>query len=215
MPLADDIRRLRVRALVDLNAAHDYHHESEVAWRIIHRVVAAGRMFTIRNGATGTATTQTELVRKSRRYVAEQLTQATFQQFISIFENFFFDFLRLWLAAYPRSLIGKKVDFEAILDAPDKDAVILLVVNKELNELLYERPKDWFAFLESKVKLGCPTADEIDRFAEAKATRDVLIHNRGVASKSYEAKAGRFARYKDGERIDIPEHYHRETWELL
>jgi hypothetical protein len=65
------------------------------------------------------------------------------------------------------------------------------------------------------VKLGCPSADEIARLAEAKATRDVLVHSRGVAGKVYESKAGKLARYKDGERTDLPEPYHRETWELL
>ncbi len=143
------------------------------------------------------------------------IDRGTFQQFISIFENFLFELLRLWLLAYPQSLAGKKVDFKTVWDAPNKDAIALLVVNKELNELLYERPAGWFAYLEGKVKLGCPTASEIDRIAEAKASRNVLIHNRGVASKTYEAKAGALARYKDGQRIDIPEHYHRETWELL
>jgi hypothetical protein len=107
------------------------------------------------------------------------------------------------------------VDFKAILEAPDKDAIILLAVNKELNEVLYERPASWFAYLEDKVKLGCPTADEIDRIAEAKASRDALVHNRGIAGKTYESKAGRFARYKDGERIDISEPYHRQIWELI
>src|SRR5262245_19135571 len=37
----------------------------------------------------------------------------------------------------------------------------------------------------------------------------------GIARKTYESKAGVLARYKDGERIDIPEHYHRDTWELI
>jgi hypothetical protein len=48
-----------------------------------------------------------------------------------------------------------------------------------------------------------------------KATRDVLVHNRGVANKTYEFKAGKLARYGDGQRIDISEPYHRQTWELL
>jgi len=43
----------------------------------------------------------------------------------------------------------------------------------------------------------------------------VLAHNRAVANKVYEIKAGKLARYKQGERIDIPEVYHRETWELV
>ena len=123
--------------------------------------------------------------------------------------------MRLWLVAYPRSLGARKVDFDKVLDAPDKSAVTLLVVDKELNELSYERPTEWFAYLNAKVNLGCPTRDEIDAIAEMKATRDVLIHNRGVVNKTYELKTGKLARYKDGQRIDIPDQYHRQTWELI
>jgi hypothetical protein len=215
MALADDIRALRDRVLADLNGAHDYYTDAKIAWDTVRQVIAAGRTFFIRNTATGTVTTHADLGGKARGYVAEQLAEATFQQFISIFENFFLDLLRLWLMAYPQSLSGKKVDFQAVLDAPDKHTITLLVVNKELNEILYDRPTGWFKYLEDKAHLGSPLPDEIDRIAEAKATRDVLVHNRGVANKTYESKAGRLARYKDGERIDIPEQYHRETWELI
>jgi hypothetical protein len=215
MPLSDDIRVLRDRVLVDLNAAHDYYTDTKIAWKFVDAAVQAGAAFSIQNAATGTVTTQANITGKARGYVKEQLIEATFQQFISIFENYFFDLLRLWLIAYPQNLIGKKVDFKAVLDAPDRDAITLLVVNKELNEILYDRPAGWFAYLEDKAKLGCPTPDEIEKVAEAKASRDVLVHNRGVASKAYESKAGKLARYKGGQRIEIPESYHRETWELI
>ncbi len=164
---------------------------------------------------TGTVTTQSELAARARGYVAKQLAEATFQQFVSLFEGFVFDLLRLWLTAYPRNLIGKKVDFKAVLDATDKDAIILLMVDKELNEVLYERPTGWFAYLEERAKLGCPSIAEIERIAEAKASRDVLVHNRGIAGRSYLSKAGTLARYKDEERIEIPEPYHRDIWELF
>lgn len=101
------------------------------------------------------------------------------------------------------------------MEAPDKDAITLLVVNKVLYEIGFDRPTAWFAYLEEKAKLGCPTPDEIARIAEAKASRNVLAHNQGVASKIYQEKAGKLARYQEGERIDIPENYHRETWELI
>jgi hypothetical protein len=215
MALADDIRVLRDRVLADLNGAHDYYTDTKIAWDIVRQGIAAGHTFSIRNMTTGSVTTQADLASKARGYVAEQLAEATFQQFISIFENFFLDLLRLWLMAYPQSLSGRKVDFQAVLDAPDKHAITLLVVNKELNDVLYDRPTNWFRYLEDRANVGCPTPDEIDRIAEAKASRDVLAHNRGVANKTYESKAGRLARYKDGERIDLPEHYHRETWELI
>jgi hypothetical protein len=213
--LADDIRALRDRILADLNAAHDYYTETKIAWDIVRQVIAAGHTFSVRNMTTGTMTTQAELASKARGYVAEQLAEATLQQFISLFENFFFELLRLWLLAYPQSLSGKKLDFQAVLDAPDKDAITSRVVDKEVNDVLYDRPTGWFKYLEDKVKLGCPTPDEVDRIAEAKASRDALVHNRGIAGSAYESKAGRLARYKNGERIDITEPYHRETWELV
>jgi hypothetical protein len=215
MGLANDIQALRDRVLSELNAAHDYFADTKVAWDLVGDSIVAGSTFSIENKATGTVTTHASLAGKARGYVARQLTEATFQQFITIFENFFFDLLRLWLVAYPHSLGAKKVDFEKVLDAPDKAAITLIVVDKELNELSYERPKDWFKYLNEKVNLSCPAADEIDAIAEAKATRDVLVHNRGVANKTYELKAGKLARYKDGQRMDIPDHYHRQTWELI
>src|SRR5438105_4322045 len=119
MALADNIRALRDRVLSDLTAAHDYYADTITAWRIVKAVVRAGRRFSVRNGATGTTTTQTDLVNKAPAYVDEQLTEATFQQFLSIFENYFFDLLRFWLVAYPQNLSGKKVDFKLVLDAPD------------------------------------------------------------------------------------------------
>jgi hypothetical protein len=215
MALADDVRELRDRSMTDLNGAHDYYMDTRLAWEIVDRAIAAGETFASQNAATGTVTTNADLPAKARGYVARQMTEAAFQQFIAIFESFFFDQLRLWLTAYPQNLFGKKVNFKEVFDAPDKDAITLLVVNKELNELLYDRPASWFAYLDGKVKLGCPTADEIDRFAEANASRDVLIHNRGAIGKVYLAKAGKHARYTLGQRIDIPEPYHRTVWELI
>lgn len=214
MALADELKTLGDRVLAELDAAHDYYVDTKVAWNIVGETVTQGRNFINRNAATGTTTDQTELVEKSREYV-KRLAEATFQQFVSIFESFFLDLTRLWLMAYPQSLSGKKVDFQSVLDAPDKDAIKLLVINKELNDVTYDRPSGWFKYLDDKAKLGCPTADEIERIAEIKAARDVLVHNRGVANKTYEAKAGNLARFRDGQRIDISEPYHRECWELF
>jgi hypothetical protein len=146
MALADDIGVLRARILADLDSAHDYFEDTKTAWRMANDAITAGATFATRNDATGTVTTQADLARKAQGYVTNQLAEATFQQFLSIFEAFFFDLLRLLLVADPRSLSGKKVDFRAILDAPDNDAITLLVVNKELNEVLYERPAGWFAY---------------------------------------------------------------------
>jgi hypothetical protein len=215
MSLSDDIRALRDRALAELTSAHDYYTDTKMAWQVVHKVIRAGHKITIRNMTTGTVTQAAQLAAKAQGYVAEYLAEATFQQFVSVFENFFFDLLRLWLKAYPQSLGDKELRFKNVLEASDKDAVTLYIVNKELNEIAYERPKEWFSYLEARARLGCPSSADIERIGEAKASRDILAHNRGIANKIYESKAGNAARYKDGQRVEIPEHYHRETWELI
>lgn len=215
MALADDIHALTSRTLSALNEAYDYYTDTKLGWDIVRFSIQAGASFSERSAATGTVTTESDLIHKSNRYVAEFLKQATFQQFISTFEAFLLDLLRLWLLAYPRSLKRKQIDFESILDAPDKDAIALLVVNKELLDVFYRKPADWFDYLRERTGIAGPTADEVERFSEAKATRDVLVHNQGVANKTYVQKAGRLARYAEGEPIDLPEPYHREVWELL
>ena len=147
--------------------------------------------------------------------IANYLTSATFQQFVSTFEDFLFDLLRLWLAIHPASLSDKSLKFGTVLKAGDIATVTLAVIDKELNELKYERVADWFAYLEKLVKLGCPTPEEIEALAEMKASRDILVHNKGIVNAVYVSKSGSKARYKDGENLEISEPYHRFSWELV
>lgn len=120
MTLKEEIEALRDRVLPQLDSAHDYYADTRIAWRLVHKLIAAGHKFTVRNPTTGTVTTQADLASKARRYVAEQLTEATFQHFLFIFENFFFDLLRCWLTAFPQSLGGKQVDFKTALECRTK-----------------------------------------------------------------------------------------------
>jgi hypothetical protein len=213
--LADEIRALTTRTLAALQASHDYHTYTKRVWRLFQQVVKEGRKFTFRNVATGTRVDEQALRGRAQLYVTDYLAPATFQHFVSLFEDFFFGLLRCWLAAYPSSLSRKQVEVGAVLKAPDKSAIVLAVVDRELNELKYDRLADWFAYLERLAGLGCPTADEIAGLAEIKASRDILVHNNGIANATYVSKAGTRARYHDGEELEIPEQYHRASWEVI
>jgi hypothetical protein len=215
MALADEVRDLAARSLAALDQGHDYFTYTKRAWRLMSQVVQGGRQFNFRNSATGTTVGERELVRRSRVYVAQHLTPGTFQHFVSLFEDFFFDLLRLWLAAYPASLGKRQVDFETVLRTPDKAALILTIVDRELNELKYQRVADWFAYLEKVARLGCPTQTEIERLAEIKGSRDILVHNKGLVNVTYLGKAGSLARYREGETLEIPAPYHRESWDAI
>jgi hypothetical protein len=215
MTLAEDIHDLTTRTLSALEASHDYSTYTKRMWRLLQQIVKEGRTFTFRNRTTGTRVDEQMLLGRAQLYVTDYLISSTFQHFVSLFEDFFFALLRYWLAAYPGSLSKKQLDMGTVLKAPDKTAIVLAVVAKELNELKYERLADWFAYLERLSNLGCPTTDEIERLAEIKASRDILVHNNGIANATYVSKAGKHARYRDGEKLDIPEKYHRASWETI
>jgi hypothetical protein len=215
MALADDLRALADRSLAALHEGHDYFAFSKRAWKLLQKDIEKGRKLSLHNPATGTKVDEEVLHSLAPHYVAEYPRTAVFQHFVSLFEDFVLDLLRRWLAAYPGSLAKKQIEFGMVLQAPDKTALTFAVVDRELNELKYERVGEWFAYLERLAKLGCPTSAEANRLAEIKASRDILAHNKGIANAIYVAKAGKLTRCKDGELLEIPEQYLRESWETI
>jgi hypothetical protein len=215
MGLADEVRAVRDRALAELRATHDYYDDTRRAWRYIETALGAGYDSSYTNSTTGTVTTQATLAGRIPKYSTTRIAEATFAEFVSIFERFLGDFVRVWLRAYPQNLLATEpVAVDVILDAPDKPQLVEFLIDRAIIGLLYRKPADWFAFVEKKLKLGCPTAEEIARVAEAKVSRDVIVHNNGVANEVYIAKAGPHARYALGEFIDLPDDYHNEILAL-
>jgi hypothetical protein len=216
MALVDDIRALRTRTVAELTAAHDYYTDTVQVWAFFRAAVATGYTSSYTSPVTSTTTTQIELMSRIPGYIKRELAESTFNNFLAIFEAFFADFVRAWLRAYPQNLLSADpVPVDVILESPDKAAITDFLIDRAIVGVLYKKPADWFAWVEKRLKLGCPAADEIARFAEAKATRDVIMHNRGVVNDVYVTKAGALARYAAGEFIDLPDPYHRDVWGVL
>lgn len=215
MPFIDEITQLRDNSLSSLDASHNYYAHTRRAWRLVQQTVREGREFTFRNQVTGNTVDETELAGLSQGYVTGYLASATFQDFVSLFERFVFDLLRIWLTEHPRSLSGKQVKFQTVLDSADKDEIVAAVVQKEVLELSYKRVADWFAHFEKIAQLGCPNQYQIERLAEIKASRDVLVHNNGIANSLYVDKSVGQARFANGDRLELSEQYHRESWLLI
>lgn len=215
MSLGAEIRNLGENSLASLTASHNYYANAVAVWRFLQSIVSEGREFVVHNSVTGADTDQKSLVALTEHYISAYLTTASFQDFVSVFENFVFDLLRLWLIAYPDSLSEKQLKFGTVLKAPDKEAIAFAVVDRELNELKYERVAEWFEYLERRAGLGTPSKDVIDRLAEIKASRDILVHNKGIVNATYLSKAGSFARQEIGDRLEIPASYHQASWELI
>lgn len=138
------------------------------------------------------------------------------QHQVALFEHLFFDMLRLLLSDQPLRLPGKRqIEYSVIVAAKTKDEVICTLIERELNEIKYKSVGEWFAYLERLVS-KCKFSDaDLGKIAEAKATRDLLVHNAGIANKIYLQKAGQFARYKVGEEVGVDGDYTLDMWQLL
>jgi hypothetical protein len=217
MALREDIEAVRDRALAGLNEAHDYFTYTKGAWRTLQVAVQRdGLKFSLRNFSTNSTINEQDLLGRAPRYVAQELASSTLQQFVSIFENFLSDSLRLWLLAYPQFLSKRQLSGKDIFSLPDKTAIVDALVEKELKDVFYDRPANWFHYLNDHVDTGAPVDADAEQFAEIKATRDVLVHGQGIANAYYYVdKAGTVARAQQGQPLDVPEPYHQKSWELI
>ncbi len=218
MPLAEDIRDLADLIQGDLRAARDFYEHSKDSWRVVQKFAHAGADVEIQNLQTGAILSASDLDNLAPTYVRVHLARSVFKDSASLLEDWILGLIRLWLLAYPKGIPNKEkkpVPLADILEAADKDAILRDVVSREVLMLAYKRPADWFEYLHDRVDLGCPTADQIKDLAEIKATRDVLIHNRGIVNRAYLDKTGHRARFSDGERLDVPEPYLLASWRLI
>jgi hypothetical protein len=217
------LANLSDRVVSDLRAAHDYHAHTVAVWRMVLELAGEGRTIDVSNFVTGTTVGAGELADLGPVYVQTYLAESVFQHCVTLFEDFVFGLIGIWLSAYPKGLgrgdsrdrSERTIPLKIVLDAPDRDAIIRTVVDRELDRLKYERIDAWFAYLHDRVKLELPTSEQIRQLAEIKASRDLLVHNRGIVNATYLDKAGILARYRDGDQIEIREAYLTESWSLI
>jgi hypothetical protein len=215
MPLSADIAALRDQVLGDLAAAHDYYTHTKEAWRAVQLYAASGAAVEFLNSHTGTTVSAADLPARAQFYVTEYLASATFLQFVSLFEDFLLGLIRLWLRAFPQRLEKRTVRAAVVFGAKDIEEVREQVIQQQVLDLAYRSLPDWFAFLSGLVNLNHPGKDEVERLAEIKASRDVLVHNRGVANAIYVERAGARKRFAAGAKLEIQEPYHLECWGLV
>jgi hypothetical protein len=213
--VADEIDALCLRTKSDLDDLFNFGAHNHVIWTQFKAWVRQGNTLRSKTIKTGVEVKEKDLLRLYARYRTTYLFGLSFVQLVTILEAFLFDFLRLLLTNDPRHLAQKKqIEVGVALSAADREALVLLIAERELNELKYERPKAWFDYLGKIIKLGCPTEEEIERIAEMKAARDLIIHNTGIVNKTYTEKAGTKARYMPGDKVVIDRPYFDNCWAL-
>jgi len=215
MLLADKIGEIRGQTLTALDASHDFYSHTKNVWRMTQRMVEQGREIAFRNLETGNVIDEKDIPVLAQRYVSGYLASATFQQFIAQFETYIFKFLKIWLNQYPHKYADRKISFQEIINSSSKDEIVEKVIDKNLKTLAYSQPAEWFNFIDDIVNLKSISSDQIAELSEIKASRDVLVHNNGVVNEIYVAKSGTQARFRPGEKLELPENYHRASWALI
>jgi hypothetical protein len=167
----------------------------------------------LENKETRTTITELDLPRVAQTAANDYLPAATLQQFASLAETFLTELMRLWVTSHPTHLKGE-VPVQLIVAAPDKAAILRPLIDQYVLGMGYKSPREWFKQLSSIVSLNHPSEAEIDQFAEFKATRDVFVHNRGIVTAIYTAKAGSLTRAPVGAPLDLPDAYLHAAWRL-
>jgi hypothetical protein len=81
------------------------------------------------------------------------------------------------------------------------------------NELSYKSPKDYAEAAEQIFGFSLLEVAHFQRYLEIKATRDALIHNRGVANALYVIKSGSHARVRAKHSLPVSPIYYMQSYE--
>lgn len=140
--------------------------------------------------------------------IAHDLYKQALLSAVAVVEDYLIRMLNIILKWYPEKLtIGEhKIDVSIVVKAESLGGVLQSIIEKQINSAFYTSPSKYFEYIERTLAIRLPTNVKAS-YAEYKASRDVLIHNSGIANSTYIRKAGKLARVKEDEKIPIDEGY--------
>lgn len=135
-------------------------------------------------------------------------------QLVTIMETLMNDVLKSILIEYPNKIPSKKkIDVECVLSSNSIEQAKLIIVDGILNDIAYKSPKDYAGEFEYYTGVNLLESPIFHKYIELKATRDIHIHNGGIANDIYLAKAGVSARVKSGEYLPVTIQYFLSSYE--
>ena len=99
---------------------------------------------------------------------------------------------------------ASEVDLAVILEAEDLDDLRDEIVSNQIHSAFYASPTKYFKYIESTLSISLPVSSKA-AYSEVKPTRDIYVHNGGIANRLYIQKAGALARAEDGDLLPLDE----------
>jgi hypothetical protein len=158
--------------------------------------------------------TKENLIERYQYLGLTQLPINGIYQLVTTIETLLGDILKDILIQFPAKISNKKkLDYQLVLGANSLDEIKLSVVESILNELAYKSPKEYGEEFEKYIGIKILEQPIYHRYIELKATRDIYIHNQGVANDTYTIKADRLSRVKSGQFLPVDIQYFLQSYE--
>lgn len=143
-----------------------------------------------------------------------QLSVNGLVQLVATVEAMLGDMIRVIVRRYPQKLGAKRtLSIQAILEASSFEEIHVRATDVLLNELSYKSPGEFCEAVEALVSVNLRECPAFHRYVEIKATRDIFVHNQGVANEIYLRKAGSHSRVKSGMKLPADTQYFLESYE--
>lgn len=135
-------------------------------------------------------------------------------QVVTIIEAWMSDCVRSVVTEFPQKLgKDKKIPLKTVLSCGDLESVYIAATDEFVRDLMYKSPKEYGEIAGNLLGVEFLAMPAYFKYIEIKATRDVMIHNKGVANDIYEGKAGTHARVKSGEEPPVTPAYFLDACE--
>lgn len=142
--------------------------------------------------------------------VSTKMYWTTLIYLVSLAEDAFLDMARAYLLQDPRRFLiengSKKIDVSTIITSGAYDLLLEGVADSILHDLSYRKPAEQMEYFQKVFGITFD-AELSAEWYEIKATRDILVHNGGIANAIYCQKAGAKARAADGDTLRVERAY--------
>ena len=148
---------------------------------------------------------------------------------ISIFEAFYKDLIKIVLRRSGMAIkkSNKTIEYNKIFEYSNLESVLDYLIDKEILEISYKSVKEQFEIIKKKYgfsideiikKKNYPVKKQfqldLNRLAEIFATRNILLHNKGIVNEQYQKNASG-TELKAGQLRPLNEKYVSSTLEYL
>lgn len=155
-----------------------------------------------------------DLLLKYQFLAFHQLSVNALVQLVTIVETMLGDVVRTVVLRYPHKLGGKRsISIQAVLESTSLEEIHLRTTDALLNELTYKSPLEFTESMQQLLSVNLMECPAFHRYMEIKATRDIFIHNRGIANDVYIRKAGSHRRVESGRTLPVDIQYFLESYE--